>query len=81
MRHVIESVLGATILLPRSSLAGAVLDFARAQRATVFYASPFHYNLLAKDRTDRDLDGVRLAVSTADGLRDGIGLQGRYNDR
>jgi acyl-CoA synthetase (AMP-forming)/AMP-acid ligase II len=72
--HFLVSVLlylrfGATILLPRSSFASPVLDLARREGATVFYASPYHYGLLAKDRSERGLDGVRLAVSTADGLR------------
>ena len=72
--HFVVSILlylrhGATILLPATSLARDVLDLAAAQRASVFYASPYHYNLLAKDTSARRLDGVRLAVSTAEGLR------------
>ena len=72
--HFLVSILlylrfGATLLLPASSLAAAVLGFANRQRATVFYASPFHYQLLGKDKSELRLAGVRLAVSTADGLR------------
>lgn len=72
--HFLVSILlylrfGATILLPRGSLAAGVLGFARSEGATVFYASPYHYQLLSKDRSDLGLEGVRLAVSTADGLR------------
>jgi long-chain acyl-CoA synthetase len=75
--HFVVSILlylrhGATILLPSSSLAGPVLDVAQRGRASVLYASPYHYNLLAKDASDRPLTGVRLAVSTADGLRSEI---------
>lgn len=75
--HFVVSILlylrqGATILLPSSSLAAAVLERAIRDRATVFYASPYHYNLLAKDASDQHLDGVRLAVSTAEGLRESI---------
>jgi len=75
--HFVVSILlylryGATILLPSGSLAGPVLDLARRERATVLYASPHHYRLLAKDRSEVGLDSVRLAVSTAEGLRGDI---------
>ena len=71
--HFVVSILlylryGATILLPGSSLARPVLELARRERATVFYASPHHYRLLAKDESDLRLETVRLAISTADGL-------------
>jgi long-chain acyl-CoA synthetase len=82
--HFLVSILlylrfGASILLPRSALASVVLDFAGRERATVFYASPFHYGLLAKDRSERRLEGVRLAVSTADALREETAL--RFRER
>jgi long-chain acyl-CoA synthetase len=72
--HFVVSILlylrhGATILLPSSSLAQPVLQLAGAERATVFYASPYHYHLLGKDASDLALPDVRLAVSTAEGLR------------
>src|SRR5262249_49873171 len=70
--HFVVSILlylrfGATILLPASSLARPVLEFAARERATVTYASPFHYSLLAKDASGIGLD-PRLAISTAEGL-------------
>jgi len=49
-------------------LARPVLEFAARERATVSYASPFHYSLLAKDASAIGLD-LRLAISTAEGLR------------
>jgi len=72
--HFVVSILlylrhGATILLPSSSLAQPVLELAGAERATVFYASPYHYHLLGKDASELGLPDVRLAVSTAEGLR------------
>jgi long-chain acyl-CoA synthetase len=78
--HFLVSVLlylrfGATILLPRSSFAAPVLDFANRERASVFYASPYHYGMLAKDASERGLESVRLAVSTADGLREETALR------
>ncbi|MGH0033314.1 MAG: class I adenylate-forming enzyme family protein [Myxococcota bacterium] len=72
--HFLVSILlylrfGATILLPKSSFAAPVLDLAAREHPTVLYASPYHYGMLAKDASERGLAGVRLAVSTADGLR------------
>lgn len=72
--HFLVSILlylrfGATILLPKSPFASPVLDLAQREGASVFYASPYHYGMLAKDKSSRGLESVRLAVSTADGLR------------
>ncbi|MAE96054.1 MAG: hypothetical protein CL910_15465 [Deltaproteobacteria bacterium] len=72
--HFVVSILlylryGATILLPKGSLARDVLAFAAREGATVFYASPYHYNLMAKDQGETRLESVRLAISTAEGLR------------
>lgn len=72
--HFVVSILlylrfGATILLPPSSLARPVLTLAARERATVLYASPYHYALLAKDTSDLALADVRLAVATTEGLR------------
>ena len=71
--HFVVSILlylrsGATVLLPAGSLARPVLEFAARERATVAYASPFHFQLLAKDASGIGL-ALRLAVSTAEGLR------------
>ena len=81
--HFVVSILlylryGATILLPASSLARPVLEFAARERATVSYASPFHYHLLAKDASGIGLD-LRLAISTAEGLRADVAA--RFRER
>ena len=78
--HYVVSILlylryGATILLPRGSLARQVLDFAARERATFFYASPYHYRLLGKDTSPVRLDTVRLAISTAEGLHRDVALR------
>jgi len=78
--HFVVSILlylqrGATVLLPSSSLAQPVLEFAQSARPTIFYASPYHYHLLAKDRSEHTLASVRLAVSTAEGLRADVGTR------
>jgi len=72
--HFVVSILlylryGATILLPSSSLAPAMLDLATRERATVLYASPYHMKLLSKDPGSARLDTLRLTISTAEGLR------------
>jgi long-chain acyl-CoA synthetase len=72
--HFVVSILlylrrGATILLPASSLAPAILDLAARERASVLYASPYHMKLLAKDPGSAGLDTLRLTISTAEGLR------------
>ena len=75
--HFVVSILlylrhGATILLPAGSLARPILELATAERATVLYASPYHMNLLAKDASGLGLSDLRLAISTAEGLRSEI---------
>jgi long-chain acyl-CoA synthetase len=72
--HFVVSILlylraGATILLPAASLTRPVLELAARERATVLYASPFHHHLLSKDASGIGLADVRLAISTAEGLR------------
>jgi long-chain acyl-CoA synthetase len=72
--HFVVSILlylenGATVLLPASPLAREVLEFARQEAPTVVYASPHHYKLLAKDASELRFDSLRLAISTAEGLR------------
>ncbi len=72
--HFVVSILlylenGATILLPSSPLAREVLAFAQEEAPTVVYASPHHYKLLAKDVSEIGFASLRLAISTAEGLR------------
>jgi long-chain acyl-CoA synthetase len=72
--HLVVSIFlylrhGATILLPRGSLARPVLELAVNQAATVLYASPYHYQLLGSDASELRPGSVRLAISTAEGLR------------
>jgi long-chain acyl-CoA synthetase len=72
--HFVVSILlylrhGATILLPAGALARPILELAAAERATLLYASPYHMSLLAKDGSGLGLADLRLAISTAEGLR------------
>ncbi|HVH08088.1 MAG TPA: AMP-binding protein [Myxococcota bacterium] len=82
--HFVVSILlylryGAAILLPAGHLARPVLELAAAERATVLYASPYHYQLLGKDASELRLDAARLAISTAEGLRAEIAA--RFRER
>lgn len=72
--HFVVSILlylryGATILLPSSSLAPAIVDLANRESATILYASPYHMKILGKDPSAVRLDTLRLTISTAEGLR------------
>lgn len=72
--HFVVSILlylryGAAILLPASHLARPILELGSAEGATVLYASPHHYQLLGKDASALGLPALRLAISTAEGLR------------
>ncbi|MCG8591429.1 MAG: fatty acid--CoA ligase family protein, partial [Proteobacteria bacterium] len=81
--HFVVSILlylsrGATILLPANALARTVLACAVRDEATVSYASPYHYRLLANDAGDLR-PSLRLAVSTAEGLREDVAT--RFSER
>lgn len=55
---------GATVALMRNTLAQTFLETVNRSKATILYASPFHYALLARDRSGTQMPSVRLAVST-----------------
>src|SRR5207245_1949782 len=55
---------GATIVLARQFLARPFLEAVNRWRGTVLYGVPFHYALLAGDRSGTKLSSVRLAIST-----------------
>jgi acyl-CoA synthetase (AMP-forming)/AMP-acid ligase II len=56
---------GAHILLCPDSLPGTMIDAIRRQRATVFYASPLHFQRLAGLPSTGPLTSLRLALSTS----------------
>jgi long-chain acyl-CoA synthetase len=59
---------GACTVIGESHLAEEVLTTAHQSHATVVYAAPFHYALLAADGSGLDWPHLRLAVSTAAAL-------------
>lgn len=56
---------GACTVIGTSHLAKEVLTTAERTKATVIYGSPFHYSLLAADKSGFSWPSLRLAVSTA----------------
>lgn len=65
---------GACTVLGDSHLAVDVLETARSTKSTVIYGAPFHFALLAADRSGLDWPQLRLAVSTAAPLKLDVAL-------
>ena len=63
---------GATIVLCAHPFPGAILEGLKDNKATVIYASPFHYYMLANTNLflPEMLSNIRIAVSTASRLPD-----------
>jgi long-chain acyl-CoA synthetase len=61
---------GATIILHKRTidLGRAVVEDAAEQGGTIIYGGPSHYELMARDRSGRQIDSLRLAISTATAL-------------
>ena len=58
---------GAGIVFPRSNLPGDILEASKRTRATVIYAAPFHYEMLAGCQSGGGI-AWRLAVATTAAL-------------
>ncbi|HWN95277.1 MAG TPA: AMP-binding protein [Methylomirabilota bacterium] len=56
--------VGATIVLARHVLAKPFLEAVNRWKGTVLYAAPFHFSMLARDKSEANIASVRLAVST-----------------
>jgi long-chain acyl-CoA synthetase len=70
--HFVVTILlylrrGATLMICRQPFPNSFLDAAKRRQGTVFYASPFHYQVLATSPLVQAscMAGVRLAISTA----------------
>lgn len=66
---------GATVVLARHVLATPFLDAVQRWRGTVLYASPFHYAMLAQDKSSTAISTVRLAVSTTCAISEEVARQ------
>jgi acyl-CoA synthetase (AMP-forming)/AMP-acid ligase II len=63
---------GSHVLLCPDTAPGAILEAMRVHRATVFYASPLHFERLANMPRPAPLDTVRLALSTSAPITSGV---------
>lgn len=75
--HFVSTILlyianSATIVIVNKMFAGSILDAANRMKATVLYASPFHYSLLAADTSNKMLSSIRIALSTTIELPDSV---------
>lgn len=70
---------GAAIVLPANHFAAAMSQAMLEHQATVLYASPLHFSLLADDRQGKTIPSLRLAISTT-GPLDG-GVAARFHER
>jgi long-chain acyl-CoA synthetase len=60
--------LGAAIVLPANHFAAAIVDAMHQYKATMLYASPMHYALLADYARSAPIASLRLAISTTSSL-------------
>lgn len=56
---------GATIVLSAGMPGERILEAVEKEKATIVYAAPFHYSLMAADTSNRRLPSIRMAISTA----------------
>ena len=62
---------GATIILPESNRADALLEAATGHGASVLYGAPFHFVMLTAGEGHPEWPTLRLAVSTTAGMAQG----------
>ncbi len=65
---VLYLTCGATIVLSGGIWSKSILETIRHHNITLLYASPFQYSLLSADPSDKMMQSVRLAISTASSL-------------
>ncbi len=59
---------GCTILLAPNAFGSSIIQIAAKHKATLIYAAPLHYNLMAQDRGSQMLPDLRLAIVTTASL-------------
>ena len=70
---------GATVVLPPNHFAAAIAGEIERRQATLLYASPVHYGLLADYPAGRPLSSLRLAISTTSSLD--LAVAERFRER
>lgn len=63
---------GATIVLSAGMPGERILDAVEKEKATIVYAAPFHYGLMAADTSNRTMPSIRMAISTAVSLPESV---------
>ncbi len=68
--HFVVSIIlylskGATIIVCNDFTAESILDACNEHGGTLLYASPMHIRLLARDQSGRNMDSLRMVISTS----------------
>lgn len=71
--HFLVSILvyirvGATIIIAKDLLAPTLIKDANQHRATMLYASPMHFRLLAADVSGEQMPTLKVAISTSSAI-------------
>jgi long-chain acyl-CoA synthetase len=72
---------GATIVLPANHFAAAIVEAIERNRATLLYASPMHYALLADYPGAAPLRSLRMALSTTSSLEERVAAEFHHRYR
>lgn len=59
---------GAKIIICKDLLAQTIIDDANQYKATLLYAAPMHYRLLAADLSNKRMDTLKYVLSTSSGI-------------
>ncbi len=72
---------GAKIILCRDMLAQTIISDANKYKATLLYASPMHFRLLAADSSEKSMASLKVAISTSSGISFNIAdaFKNRFN--
>lgn len=71
--HFLVSILvyirnGATIIVAKDLLASSLIKAANQHQATLLYAAPMHFRLLAADMTTEPIPTLKVAISTSSAI-------------
>lgn len=71
--HFLVSILvyirvGATIIVAKDLLASTLIKAANQHQATLLYAAPMHFRLLAADMTTEQMPTLKVAISTSSAI-------------
>jgi len=70
---------GTRIIISQDILAQTLIDIANRHKATLLYASPMHFRLLAADLSEKKMETLKLAISTSSGIP--FDVAKKFNER